>query len=227
MIASVVPGRPGQPVGHSKSRARKKDSAVSKLTRGNSAVVLIDHQVGLLTGVRDMTIKDLEHNVVHLAKAAKALSVPLVVTNAATDFWGPTIPALVEVLNGDEILTRTIINSWDDPRFVRKVEATGRKNLIIAGVSLPVCAALPAMSAIEAGYGSYLVVDASASFTNAGRDAAMFRVTQAGVRLVDYASVMCELLSDNADPLAPSVYDAIDMPFVALMQQLAEDWRAQ
>jgi hypothetical protein len=45
--------------------------------------------------------------------------------------------------------------------------------------------------------------------------------------LVDYASVMCELLADNADPLAPSVYQAIDMPFVTLMQQLAEDWRVR
>jgi nicotinamidase-related amidase len=199
---------------------------MSKLTRDNSVVVLIDHQVGLLTGVRDMTIKDLEHNVVHLAIAAKALGVPLVVTNAATDFWGPTIPALVDVLDGGEILTRTIINSWDDPRFVKKIETIGREKLIIAGVSFPVCAALPAMSAVEAGYDSYVVVDASASFTDAGRSAAFFRLSQAGVKLVDYASVMCELLADNADPLAPSVYQAIDMPFVTLMQQLAEDWSA-
>lgn len=198
---------------------------MSKLTRDNSAVILIDHQVGLLTGVRDMTIQDLEHNVVHLAKAAKALDVPLVVTNAATDFWGPTIPALVDVLDGAEILTRTIINSWDDPRFVERVEATGRKHLIIAGVSLPVCAALPAMSAVEAGYEAYLAVDASASFSDAGRDAAMHRLSQAGVRLGDYASLMCELLADNADPIAPAVYEAIDMPFVTLMQQLAQEWR--
>jgi len=200
---------------------------MSELTRDNSAVVLIDHQVGLLTGVRDMTIKDLEHNVVHLAKAAKAMGVPLLVTNGATDFWGPTIPALVDILGGDEILTRTIINSWDDPRFVAKIEAIGRKKLIIAGVSLPVCAALPAMSAVEAGYDCYLVVDASASFSDAGRDAAMFRLSQAGVKLGDYASLMCELLADNADPLAPSVYEAIDMPFVTLMHQLAEDWRGR
>lgn len=154
------------------------------------------------------------------------MGVPLVVTNAATDFWGPTIPGLVGVLNDDEILTRTIINSWDDPRFVERIAATGRRKPIIAGVSLPVCAALPAMSAVEAGYDAYLVVDASASFTDAGRDAAMFRLSQASVKLVDYASVMCELLADNADPLAPSVYHAIDMPFVTLMEQLAADWRA-
>jgi nicotinamidase-related amidase len=71
-----------------------RSSIMTKITRKNTAVVLIDHQVGLLTGVRDMTTQDLEHNVVHLAKAAKVLGIPVVVTNAATDFWGPTIPAL-------------------------------------------------------------------------------------------------------------------------------------
>ncbi len=198
---------------------------MTKITRKNTAVVLIDHQVGLLTGVRDMTTQDLEHNVVHLAKAAKALGVPIVATTAATDFWGPTIPALVDALDGEDILTRTIINSWDDPRFVKRIEATGRKCLIIAGVSLPVCAALPAISAVAAGYESYLVVDASASFTDAGREASMFRLSQAGVKLGDYASLMCELLADNADPLAPAVYEAIDMPFVRLMEDLAKVWK--
>jgi nicotinamidase-related amidase len=205
----------------------KESSAMTKITRNNSAVILIDHQVGLLTGVRDMATQDLEHNVVHLAKAAKVLGVPLIVTNAATDFWGPTIPALVDVVGSREILTRTIINSWDDPRFVKRVEATGRKCLIIAGVSLPVCAALPAISAVAAGYESYLVVDASASFSDAGRDASMFRLTQAGVKLGDYASLMCELLADNADPVAPAAYEAIDMPFVSLMQQLAQAWKRE
>jgi nicotinamidase-related amidase len=200
---------------------------MTKITRKNTAVVLIDHQVGLLTGVRDMTTQDLEHNVVHLAKAAKALGIPVVVTNAATDFWGPTIPALVEAVDGQDILTRTIINSWDDPRFVKRIEATDRKCLIFAGVSLPVCAALPAIAAVAAGYESYLVVDASASFTEVGREAAMFRLSQAGVKLGDYASLMCELLADNADPLAPEVYGAIDMPFVPLMQQLAQAWKRE
>jgi nicotinamidase-related amidase len=198
---------------------------MTKITRENTAVVLIDHQVGLLTGVRDMTTQDLEHNVVHLARAAKVLGIPVVVTNAATDFWGPTIPALVDAVDGKDILTRTIINSWDDPRFVKRIEATGRKCLIFAGVSLPVCGALPAMAAVAAGYESYLVVDASASFTDAGREAAMFRLSQAGVKLGDYASLMCELLADNADPLAPAVYEAIDMPFVRLMEQLAQAWK--
>ena len=50
------------------------------LTSENAALVLIDHQVGLMTGVRDYSTGELKHNVVALAKAAKALKLPIIVT---------------------------------------------------------------------------------------------------------------------------------------------------
>ena len=34
------------------------------LTSENAALVLVDHQVGLMTGVRDYSIAELKHNVV-------------------------------------------------------------------------------------------------------------------------------------------------------------------
>ena len=55
------------------------------LTSQNAALVLVDHQVGLMTGVRDISTGELKHNVVALAKAAKALKLPIVVTTTARD----------------------------------------------------------------------------------------------------------------------------------------------
>jgi len=37
------------------------------LTSQNAALVLVDHQVGLMTGVRDYSTGELKHNVVALA----------------------------------------------------------------------------------------------------------------------------------------------------------------
>jgi hypothetical protein len=69
------------------------------LTSGNAALVLVDHQVGLMTGVRDYSTGELKHNIVALAKAGKALKLPIVVTTTARDsMWGPTFPELVEAL---------------------------------------------------------------------------------------------------------------------------------
>src|ERR1700741_4404006 len=119
------------------------------LTSENAALLLIDHQVGLMSGVRDYSIAELKHNVVGLAKAAKALKLPIVMTTTARDsMWGPTFPELVEALPGVEIIDRSSVNAYDDPRVARAIEATGRKKLIFAGISLEVCAAFPAITAI-------------------------------------------------------------------------------
>src|ERR1700719_3595738 len=112
------------------------------LTSENAALILIDHQVGLMTGVRDYSTGELKHNVVGLAKAAKALKLPIVVTTTARDsMWGPTFPELVEALPGIEIIDRSSVNAFDDARVARAVAATGRRKLIFAGISLEVCAA--------------------------------------------------------------------------------------
>jgi nicotinamidase-related amidase len=87
------------------------------LTSENAALVLIDHQVGLMTGVRDYSTGELKHNVVALAKAAKALNLPIIVTTTARDsMWGPTFPELVEALPGVPIIDRSSVNAFDDPK---------------------------------------------------------------------------------------------------------------
>src|SRR5207237_50838 len=146
------------------------------LTSENAAVVLVDHQVGLMTGVRDYSTGELKHNVVALAKAAKALKLPIVVTTTARDsMWGPTFPELVEALPGIKIIDRSTVNAWDDPRVAAAIEATGRKKLIIAGISLEVCAAFPAITAIGKGYEAYVAVDASGTFSDTKREAGLLR----------------------------------------------------
>jgi hypothetical protein len=122
------------------------------LTSQNAALILVDHQIGLMTDVRDYSTGELKHNVVALAKAAKVLKLPIVVTTTARDsMWGPTFPELVEALAGIEIIDRSSVNAFDDTRVARAIEATGRKKLIFAGISLEVCAAFPAMTAVVKG----------------------------------------------------------------------------
>ncbi|AKU95565.1 Nicotinamidase family protein YcaC [Labilithrix luteola] len=195
---------------------------MERLTRKNTAVLLIDHQVGLLTGVRDMPLGELKHNVVALAKTAIVLGMPIIATTTARDsMWGPTTPELVAVLGDRPIVDRSTVNAWDEPRFVQAVEATGRKNLIVAGLSLEVCASLPSFSALQAGYRPYVAIDASGTFGPAKREAGVARLAQSGVVVSDYATLMVEILADNADPLAGKVYAALDMPFATLMGQVA------
>jgi nicotinamidase-related amidase len=192
------------------------------LTSENAALVLVDHQVGLMTGVRDISTGELKHNVVSLAKAAKALGLPLVVTTTARDsMWGPTFPELVEALPDVAIIDRSSVNAFDDARVARAIEATGRKKLIFAGISLEVCAALPAITAVGRGLDAYVAVDASGTFSETKRQAGLLRMLQAGVVVSDYATLMVEILKDNARPEAAEVYAAMDMPWAKLVGQIA------
>ena len=193
------------------------------LTSENAALVLVDHQVGLMTGVRDYSTGELKHNVVALAKAAKALKLPVIVTPTARDsMWGPTFPELVEALPGVEIIDRSSVNAFDDERVARAIAATGRRKLIFAGISLEVCAAFPAITAVGKGLDAYVAVDASGTFSATKREAGLLRMLQAGVILSDYATLMVEILRDNARPEASAVYGAIDMPWARLVGQIAQ-----
>jgi nicotinamidase-related amidase len=192
------------------------------LTSQNAALVLVDHQVGLMTGVRDYSTGELKHNVVALAKAAKALKLPIVVTTTARDsMWGPTFPELVEALPGIEIIDRSPVNAFDDARVVRAIEATGRKKLIFAGISLEVCAAFPAITAVGKGFDAYVAVDASGTFSETKRQVGLLRMLQAGVIVSDYTTLMVEILKDNARPEAGEVYGAMDMDWAKLVGQIA------
>ena len=194
------------------------------VTADNAAVLLVDHQVGLYSGVRDIGLRDLKHNVVSLAKAAQALDLPTVVTTTMADgMWGPLIPELREALpSGQEVIDRSTVNAWHDERVRNAVRAIGRSKLIIAGVSLEVCAALPAIAATAEGFDAYVAVDASGTFWETKRDAGLLRMQQAGVIPIDYATLMVEILADNASARAGEVYAALDMPFAVLVGQMAE-----
>ena len=163
----------------------------------------------------------MKHNVVALAKAAKVLGLPMVVTATSPEMWGPIIPELKEAVHGISIINRTTVNAFDEPRFTKAVEATGRKKLVIAGVSTEVCLALPAIHATGIGYAAYGVIDASGTFSETKRITGLMRMVEAGVIVTDYSTVAVEMLKDNASSKAADLYAALDMPFAGLVGRLA------
>ena len=188
-----------------------------RLTRDNALLLLVDHQVGLYTGIRDIDILQIKHNIVGLTRAILSLKVPVIVTTTTEKMWGPLIPELADVLRGVQGIERTTVNAWDDKRVVDAVKATGRKQLIVTGISTDVCLAFPAMAALADGFQSYAVIDASGGFTQTQVEMGILRMQQAGVIPVCYSNVAVELLADNAAPEAEAVYGALGMPFGALV----------
>jgi nicotinamidase-related amidase len=142
------------------------------MTRDNTAVRLTDHQVGLLTGVRDIGVAELKHNLVGLAKAAQVLDLPiLAVTTARNSMRGPAIAELQAALGDLDIHDRSTVNAWDDEAFVAKVRQTGRDHMVLAGLSFEVCASLPAIAAQADGCQPVNALDACGTFSHHKREA--------------------------------------------------------
>src|SRR5688500_7052856 len=110
------------------------------LTPQSSAVVFIDHQPQMLFGVASMDRAALVNNVLRLAKGAREFGVPTVLTTVETEgFSGYMLPQLLDVFEGQELVERTSMNSWDDSGFREAIEATGRKNILLSGLWTEVC----------------------------------------------------------------------------------------
>ena len=157
-----------------------------RLDKNDAAVLLVDHQSGLCNLVQDFSPDDFLNSVMALADAAKYFKLPTILTTSFENGPnGPLLPELKAMFPEAPYIARPgNINAWDNEDFVKAVKATGRKQLIIAGVVTEVCVAFPALSAIEAGFEVFVVGDTSGTFNRAARDAAWLRMQAAGVQMM-------------------------------------------
>ncbi|WP_433870182.1 isochorismatase family protein [Saccharopolyspora sp. CA-218241] len=186
--------------------------ATTPLTRENSAIVLIDHEVGFSNLVKSHNIEETVNNTVALAKVAQVFDLPLVVTAAReTDPAGPLYPELKRVLGDHPVIHRApVFDSFDNDEFAAAIEATGRTKLVMAGIQTDVCLALTVLTALNRGYEVYVVVDASGATTEETHDTAVMRLAQAGAVPVNWLAVASELLRGWVDePLAPAIGEII------------------
>lgn len=145
-----------------------------RLDKNDAAVLLVDHQAGLLSLVRDIEPDTFKNNVLALADMAKYFDLPTILTTSFEDGPnGPIVPELKEAFPDAPFIARPgQINAWDNEEFVKAIRDTGKKQLIVAGVVTEVCVAFPALSAIEEGYDVFVVTDASGTFNPITRNAA-------------------------------------------------------
>ncbi|MGE7906690.1 isochorismate family cysteine hydrolase YcaC [Peribacillus sp. NPDC094092] len=171
----------------------------SRISKEDAAVLFVDHQTGLISGlVRDYGVDEFKNNVLALANTAKFFNLPVILTTSFEN--GPNGPIMQELVdlfpNAPKISRPGQINAWDNEDFVKAIEATGKKQLIIAGVVTDVCVAFPALSALKAGYEAFVVTDASGTFSQQVANAALMRMAHAGAQLMNWFSVASELQRD-------------------------------
>ena len=182
------------------SQPKRDPKTDSLLTPENASLLVIDYQPPQINTLRSMDASILIANVVALAKTAKLFKLPMILSTVGvkTGLNPDTVPAVKEAMSGATWIDRTSINAWEDADFVKAVEATGRRKLIMGALWTEVCLAYPALDALAAGYEVFAPVDAVGGTSLVAHDAALRRIEQAGARPVSWIGVLCELQRDWA-----------------------------
>lgn len=184
-----------------------------KPTPSNSVMLFIDHQIGLMVGVRDFTsLAVYKANVIALAKMAKALGIPVLLSSSNAQWQnGDTLPELKEIFDDQPIYRRTgIINCYEDPSFrsgfESLLETTGRTHVIISAVTIGTCCAMPTLAMLNDGYRVFPVIDACGAWSSYEMQAAVVRMSRAGADLVSVFALGCELQADWKSPSGNAMF---------------------
>ncbi|MFM1909044.1 MAG: hypothetical protein RLZZ591_2721 [Pseudomonadota bacterium] len=177
---------------------------VERFTAENSALLLIDHQVGTMKLIKNIDKDMAAKQSIALAKMAKILNLPVVITSSQEEnAQGPILPEIANILPeafAARVKRPGVVNAWAYEDFHKAVVATGRKNLIMAGVTTDVCLIFPAIDAAVEGFNVQAVMDASGSPSALSEEFARQRMHDAGVVLTATNTLMAEIAQDWSTP---------------------------
>jgi len=151
-----------------------------------------------------------------LAKTAKILGMPVVLTSSMEDHaQGPLLGELTDILPdafSARIKRLGVVNAMDDPAFAAAVQATGRRRIVLAGVTNDVFTVYPALTLVSQGYEVQVVADAGGSPSKMGDDMALRRMEKAGVTLTSTNQLIAELAGNWSTPEGSRIVQEVIMP---------------
>ena len=164
----------------------------------DSILVLIDHQPYQLANLNSHEPQMAVNNATGLAKAAKVFGVPTILTSVVAERGGRIFSQITDVFPEQEVIDRTLINTWEDRKVVDVVKATGRKQLIMAGLWTEVCVAMPAIQALGEGWDVTVITDASGGTSVEAHEVAIQRMIAAGANVMTWLALAAEWQRDWA-----------------------------
>lgn len=209
-MAATAPAR-GAKVGSTGSRKDHRSLLVE-----TTALVLVDHQVGTIGWAgelaNDAEREQLKMWVRVMARFAKSAGLPVVLTSSLEgEAQGPLLPEFKAILpqEYEQRIQRTgVINAWDDPAFVKAVRATGRKNLLMGGLTTDVCLVPPALSAQAEGFNVVALLDISAACTKIAAQNCRDILERAGIDIMTVTPMITSMLGNYKNPASKGFFDA-------------------
>ncbi|KAJ2931701.1 hypothetical protein H1R20_g5520, partial [Candolleomyces eurysporus] len=173
-------------------------SGTPRIDKNKAALLVVDHQVGLFHLVKDINPSEYVNNIVAHAALGPLFNLPTVLTTSAET--GPNGPLPKEILqlhpNSTIVRRNGEVNAWHSEEFRAAVRATGRTQMILAGITTDVCTTFLALSLAEEGFEVFANADASGTFNKFTADNANDRMRGGGVQVLSFFAVVGELMGD-------------------------------
>lgn len=187
-----------------------------RFTAQDTALLLIDHQIGTMGWVKSMAFEEMKQHALMLARTASILKMPVVLTSSMEEFaQGPLLSEFESILPrefANRIKRVGIVNAMDDEAYASAVMATERKRFIIAGVTNDVCTVFPALTLAGMGFDVQVVADAGGSPSKFGDEMALRRMENGGVILSSTNQTIAELTGNWTTAEGSKIVQEVVMP---------------
>ncbi|KIK58667.1 hypothetical protein GYMLUDRAFT_694641 [Collybiopsis luxurians FD-317 M1] len=193
-----------------------KPPTFERIDKDNAMLLVVDHQIGLFSVVRDYQADQFKNNIFAHAALGKVFNLPTILTTSTEQ--GPNGPLPKEIIemhpNAPFIKRQGEVNAWDNEDFRKAVKATGKKQVIMAGITTDVCTTFLALSLIQEGYTVFANAEASGAASQRIADDANDRMRQAGVHVLSMFAIACDLMRNwNNTPGAKEMFPFFDKYF--------------
>ena len=162
--------------------------------------MLIDYQPEQYRTVTSSSVDEINLNVIALCKLARAYDIPVIISTVGVDMGVNTGTAaeIMAELPGVTEIDRSGVNAWEDEEFRNAVAATGRRNIVMAGLWTEVCLTFPTIDMQAEGYHVYPVADAVGGISPVAHDRAIERMQAAGATPITAIQFGSELMRNWA-----------------------------
>ncbi|HWU01234.1 MAG TPA: hydrolase [Novosphingobium sp.] len=171
----------------------------SLVSPDNHALILIDFQSQMSFATKSIAPELLRNNAALISRGAKSFNVPTILTTVAEkSFSGPMFDEITEAFEGQAMLDRTSMNTWEDEAVIAQVNRIGKQRIVFAGLWTSVCIVGPVASAIDQGFEAYIITDACGDISTEAHERAVERMIQLGAVPMTSLQYLLELQRDWA-----------------------------
>ncbi len=162
------------------------------LNSNDTVLVLIDIQ-GKLAQIVDNS-EFVINNIEKVTEGVRTLGLPVLWLEQYPKGLGPTVEQIAQHLTDLQPIEKITFSAYDTPEFVARLEETGRKKVLLAGIESHICVYQTAAHLLQKGYEVEVLVDCVSSRTALNREIGLQKMVQLGAKVTSVEMALLEMV---------------------------------